>query len=352
MALPRWPHLALLAGLAVGCATAPRQLPAAAKPAAAHPLPAGVKVQSIAEIPDVAPAAWAFVTTDLHQLGQPELVLMVKRLPGETTFPADATEIVDSLAGAVKKGRHFKEWELAGIKEGMLGRADLTGIVLAGPVPDSRVEVSGPNMNVLLITQDELEVAFHFGAPRVTNLLGQRERFFPYPPWVDRRRPSVCTPDQMKSSPMAKVAQRAWIEGGSAWQEQQEPQRVVLRLTLPAAQHVAKVLRGTEDNRLAFFPLPPGDADARLVYTPLGHRPAAISNSKTGMATRLAGVFIVLAASDDAAGAMVTEDGFSVFVPSSRWAEALTALETGHGFQVSPDKSSLPFAIEIAESAP
>ncbi len=94
---------------------------------------------------------------------------------------------------------------MAGIPQGMLGRGDLTGIILGGEVPDPRVKAGGPTMTVLLVTRDELEVAFHFGAPRVANLLGYRGKFFPYPPWVDRRRTSLCSPAGLKSSPVAQI---------------------------------------------------------------------------------------------------------------------------------------------------
>ncbi len=56
---------------------------------------------------------------------------------------------------------------------------------------------------------------------------------------------------------------------------------------------------------------------------------------------------MVLAASDDSAGAMITEDGFSVFIPGARWAEALAALESGRPFELASDKDHLPFAIEV-----
>ncbi len=78
----------------------------------------------------------------------------------ESAFPTDGIGIVSTLAGAVKKGRRFKEWELAGIKEGMLGRPDLTGIGWPAPSGLAPVGIAGPNANVLLITQDELDVAF------------------------------------------------------------------------------------------------------------------------------------------------------------------------------------------------
>jgi hypothetical protein len=349
-------RLAALLALTAGCATQPAKAPppktAAQAPAA--PLPTDIRVTALDELPGTAPAAWAFTTTDLHTSGHPELVLIVKRAPGEGegAYPADGVEILNTLAMAVRKGRRFKEWELAGIPQGMFDRGDLTGIVLGGAVLDARLKVAGPTMTVLLITTDELNVAFQFGAPRVMNLLGHREPFFPYPPWVDRTRPSVCTPAQMKDSPVAKVGRREWIRGAAVWQDlQAKPRRITLSLTREAAQHVAQVLRSVDANRLAFFPLAPAaDADTRLVYTRLGEIPIAISRGTDGAAnpaTKLAGNFVVLASSDDSAGAVLAEDGFSAFIPDARWGEAVAALEAGRSFDVAATEGSLPFGIVV-----
>jgi hypothetical protein len=206
----------LLSMVTLGCASAPAK-PAPPKPTAAASQPAaipdGVRVEALPEVVGAAPASWAFITTDLQRLGHPELVLIVQRLPseGDGAFPADGPDLVSSLAAEVKKGRRLVEWEMAGTPEGMFGRRDLSGIVFGGEVPDPRVKVGAPTMTILLVTQDELEVAMHFGAPRVANLLGRRAQVFPYPPWVDRSRTSVCAPGPMKASPIGKVLPRVWI---------------------------------------------------------------------------------------------------------------------------------------------
>jgi hypothetical protein len=347
----RTAYLATSLCLILGCASAPAKLPPP-KPASATvaaPAPTGVRVEALAEVPGVGPAAWAFVTTDLRTLGNPELVLLVKRAAGEGAAPDDGLKILDSLATAVRKGQRFKEWELGGIPDGMFGRRDLTGIVFGGAVQDNRVKVSAPTMTVLLITQDELQVALHFGAPRVTNLLGDRGEFFPYPPWVDRERKSVCTPAQMKGSPIAQVVARLWIQGAGVWEDlRAQPGQVTLAVTRDAGQQIAKALREVGANHVGFFSMPPPeDADSRLVFTELGDNPAGITRS-SGEAAKVAGAFVVLSGSKKSAGALVTEDGFSVFIPEERWGELVESLEAGRPFEVPQRGAALPFAIAVA----
>jgi hypothetical protein len=80
------------------------------------------------------------------------------------------------------------------------------------------------------------------------------------------------------------------------------------------------------------------------VYTELGQKPIAITRAK-GATARIAGAFVVLAASPDSSGAVVAEDGFSVFIPEDRWAETVNDLQAGHSFEVASRAEDLPFAV-------
>ena len=134
----------------------------------------------------------------------------------------------------------------------------------------------------------------------------------------------------MNSSPIAQVARREWIRGAGAWEDlPARAGRVTLGVTREAAQQMAKALREVGANHVAFFSLPPpDDADSRSVYTRLSEEPVGITRAK-GDAAKLAGAFVVLSGSEKSSGALVTEDGFSVFVPEARWGDLLAALEGG-----------------------
>jgi hypothetical protein len=82
-----------------------------------------------------------------------------------------------------------------------------------------------------------------------------------------------------------------------------------------------------------------------MVWTPLGEKAVAITNATD--AAKIAGAFVVLAGSDDSSGGLVTEDGFSVFIPEGRWAEAVAALEAGRPFEVAATEGKLPFSMAV-----
>ena len=348
------PYLAaVLCSVSMGCATPGRPIPQQSVSVRTPPGRASgidLEVHSLKEVPGHAPAAWAFVTVGLLKIGQPELVLLVKRRPTEKEEapPKDGLEVINLLANEVIGGRRFKEWDIAGIPGGMLGRSDLTGIVLGAEVPDPRLKVPGPTMTVLLITEDELQVARHFGAPRVTNLLAYQGNFLPYPPWVDRSRRSVCTPADMNDSPVATVGTRMFLRGAAVWQApKSQSERVTLRLTPEAAKQAANVLRKGSTDKFAFFSLaPPAEIDSRLVWRPLGQRPLVVSAAK-GEVGLTAGGFVVLLASPGWSGARLSEDGFSLFIPEDRWTQFLLAMESGQAFDVAAKDGSLPVTIAI-----
>jgi hypothetical protein len=337
--------IGLMLLLSGGCA------PVSAPPRAPSVEGDDVRIHRLKEVPGLAPEAWAFVTHGLDKAGHPELVLLLKREATQSSDgpPSEAIEILKTLVKPIREGHLSGPWQMAGLPEGMFGRKDLTGIVVTPPNNDPRVPLAGPALSVLLMTKDEMDVASHFGAPRVANLLGHRYRYFPYPPWVDPKRPSVCSPEQMRSSPIAQVGRRKWIRGAGVSQDPRgKPNPVVLRLTRAAGAAVAKTLAGTSGDHATFFPLAPEeDADARLVWTKLGDKPVVITGAR-GMPDKVTGTFVVLASSDESAGAVLAEDGFSVFVPNARWAEFLTALTAGTSFELAGTGNDTSFVVTWA----
>jgi hypothetical protein len=339
--------------LVAGCATSSAPTPRAAS-APREGAPADVAVVTLAAS-GTTPATWVFISKGLAALGHPELVLSVKREPGEGSdaYPSDAPDIVSSLAKAVREGRRLQAWHIASSPEGMLGRADLTGLLVLPQSADPRLGLAGPSLALLVVTKDELAAAIHFGVPRVANLLGMRERFFPFPPWTDRRRTSVVSLPEMESSLIGGIGARMFVRGASSWRDLQHDEApIVLRLTPPAGRDIAEMLREVGDETVALFTMaPPDDIEGRFVWTKLGAPPSVIMPGNTAP-PRAAGNFVVLLSSTEDAGAVSTEDGFAVFVPKSRWTELLAALVAGRPFSVrgAADKSS--FALNWTTGAP
>lgn len=340
--------------LAAGCASAapPAKAPRTGG-GAAKPKTAEVRVLALDEVPGKVPATWVFVSEGLAALGQPELVLTLQRERGESAdgYPADAPIIVASLAKAVKAGQRFKPWQAAGIPSGMLGRADLTGIIVAPAPLDPRVTVIGPTLGLLLLTKDELAVALRFGGPRVANLLANRQGFFPFPYWVDRRHESVCSSKEMNASLIGQIERRQFLRGAGVWVEtEREPGRVVLRLDRAAGRQLAKTLRELGDHVALFLVAPPEDVDARIVWTKLGDRQIVIADKRSRSA-RTAGNFLAIMTSDEEVGAAVVEDGFTLLIPKARWAEAVAAFEGGQPLELAESSRHLAFTLRWSTAA-
>lgn len=69
-----------------------------------------------------------------------------------------------------------------------------------------------PYLFLLTLFDDEVELAKAAGTTRVVTLLGKHYGFFPYPPWSDRDRASVCPKDMdltssiLTQAPHVKIA--------------------------------------------------------------------------------------------------------------------------------------------------
>jgi hypothetical protein len=349
-AMTRRRALAGLALLVAGCATSSPPPPARAPSA---PTKKANAFPDVAVVPLPArgafPASWAFVSKGLRALGHPELVLIVKREAGEgaDAYPPDAPDVVDSLAKAVRGGRKLSPWELAGMPEGMLGRPDLTGVLIVPGEDDARLGAGGETLVILGVTKDELGAAMHFGASRVTNLLGMKARFFPFPPWIDRRRESVVSLAEMEGSLIGGIGSRAFLRGAACWRDlRHEDAPIVLRLSPSAGRKAAEHLRSTrEGGPVLFLTPPPDDIEGRHAWVKMGAAPAVIMPGNEAP-PRASGTFVAFVTSDDKIGAIPVEDGFIVFVTGAQWKELGLALEGARGFSTKVKDTTLPFTVQ------
>jgi hypothetical protein len=142
---------------------------------------------------------WSFVSDGLAALGQKELVF---------TFARQRDESIDPLAGQVGRllitihslaaaGRiveigsftEFGERRFLGSVAPAASHTCAPSLWRASPFPTAR----SPRYQLM---GDEVETLKHFGMTRVAARLGERYRYYPWPPWWDRDRAGLTSVPQ------------------------------------------------------------------------------------------------------------------------------------------------------------
>jgi len=370
--------LGLLLALTSACATAPRK----ASPAAAHPSNV-LSTRSIAHerldgdvsvrVYVAATASgsrevlcWTYVTEGLAKHQHPEFSVSVKREPGEAekAFPRDILELLASLANSVRDGHRLLAWQSLGFPNGLLGRKDFTGVLTVPVLVPQGIDVASSTLSLLIVTSDELEVAKAFGVPRISSLLGMHHRFFPTAIWADRKRPSLCSPQDLQESLLAKTSYRLFLRSAAVWQqvvvrgEKREAATgglpnssietegtVILRLSASAGKSLGQSLDEAGDKNVLAVLMPPApEANARMVWKP-GARQIMVITDLALKPQRLAGNNLVLLQSDSMKGVVKVEDGFSALFSTAQWKAFRKALAEGQPFFSPADGDGLAFEL-------
>ena len=149
----------------------------------------------------------------------PELTLGREPNEAETVFPRDNIELLGVLTDQIRTGHHFRAWDKIGYPGGILGRKDLTGVLVVPALLPPGLSPSQPTLTLPLTTSDELEVAVAFGVPRLSAMLGMQQRFFPTAIFVDRKRRSLCSAKDLAESLGAKAGHRLWLRDANVWNQ-------------------------------------------------------------------------------------------------------------------------------------
>lgn len=281
---------------------------------------------------------WTYVTDGLLALGHREISLTIKREPDEEerTIFRPVLEIF-SLIRAYAARKHFvNEGGYSGLdpaKSGLL-RDDFRAILYTAPQPLDGVNVPGPYLTAILLTSRELEVVNRFGHLRVSALLGEKYRFYPTAPWVDRQREEITSLEKMSEGILAKFPVN-YCPGVSARMEAARGAGgdVVLRLSRAVAK---RILAGIEKLRpdsalILAMDLDP-EADACFVWAPGAKEPKAISKPG-GTGSRISGNFVVFVPEQERDRVRLVEDGFTVSLTNETWQKLKEAFASGDALQ-------------------
>ncbi len=296
---------------------------------------------------------WSYVTDGLRAHRQNELIftLRCKATEKPRDFPPDPLDFFRAVYSFAERGQlaHVGQYsELA--PPGLFGRGDLTGLVYAAPQFPSGLQTHARMMSAILLTASELEVCKRFGVTRMLAILGQAYSYYPCPPWADRERPSLASPDEMQAkSILAKGIPLLRLPGAQFRLENRF--RLVLRLLETSWQHLPGVFKQLRSNGpLAFLTEPDPKAVACLIWKPGQIEVQAIAAPDSG-GSRVTGNFVMLCGEQAEDRLQMVEDGFLLWLTDATWDGLRQALETGQPFTTSLAQIGAPpvaFALEWA----
>jgi hypothetical protein len=155
---------------------------------------------------------WTYVTVGMQSANQKEMLLTVKREKGEAedAFDRFLPNLFTSFYKFAEKGQVVDIGGITQLGPGgtpILGRPDFLGLIYTAPQSLPGIEVRPDQLTVLLVTQRELSLGRRLGMTRLLSRLGESVRYYPAPPWADRKRQEVFGPDgeENKGSALNRV---------------------------------------------------------------------------------------------------------------------------------------------------
>lgn len=311
---------------------------------------------------------WSLVSDGLLSAGQKEIVFTVRREAGEQDldYPRQLLQLYSLFHFLALEGRTVDVGGFTRIasESGLIGRSDFRGIVYSSPQFLGGIRVPGPFLTAIMLTGDEFQVARQYGAVRVTTLLGKKYRFFPCPPWADRRRPGVVTPKDMEDSILSKV-HRITVDGSVVYvagktvsieavgttcglpDQKVRFEDQLVRLEMPVGVHhrVEELLKEIpEDAPIAIVSNPDPMADALLYWSPESREAHSIS-AEDSRRQRIGGNFVLFVPDRDEDAVTVHEDGFAVMSRRTTWRSIRKSLVGGTSVRVPMKDQGLGFEI-------
>jgi hypothetical protein len=283
---------------------------------------------------------WSYVSHGLAALEQPEIVLTLRRDPGEASadFPQDPLRLFATLYQLAADGRRVGPGDVTGFGDrSFLGHH----LLYVGAQPLDGVPLPPSCLAALLITADELRAVSEFGPTRVLARMGQASNYYPFPPWADRSRPGLSLARTFEESLLSKIPRaaahdvRAGVEGN---------QIIVsaLRGAWPPWQD--RLAELADDVPLTLLTALDPTADGCLVWVPGQSTPEAITPTGSD-GSRLCGCFVVFVPERSENGGRMHEDGFVVELTAASWKQLRSALIEATDVSMPAAGTAMSFAL-------
>jgi len=302
---------------------------------------------------------WTYVSSGLHAVDQPEIVMTIGRRPNEdledwSTMPIEWTRILYQAAkndhvhvdahqmveiffqdpfkvkvgGRMYEG-HLNMWQ-GFHRLGMLVHVENSGDHIDLP------PLPYPSHHVIALTHNEAAIAKEFGVHRVLSRLAVHTECFPIPPWIDRDRSDVTRmADNAGTIHVTAPVPRARVYGVSAIIADNGD--IVLRIPADAVKRRAfqeHVARTDLSDGLSFESFLPWDADSMWSWKSGNTDPEIISKGGKTRMTCTSLAFLGVGLQDRKDECIMVEDGYCLIVTTATSKRIRDAIAAGTNFDL------------------
>lgn len=282
---------------------------------------------------------WFYLSHGMEKHAQRELVFGLEALSEERpeAFPRDPLQLLAQIYQLAAQGHRVSPGDRTVLGQSQfLGRKDCSGLLYL-PCPNIEGLELRQALCILPLMGGELEIMERHGPLRVTGHLGKSRKYFPFPPWFDRRRPALVTPLTLKPSLLNSVPTL------SCWQARvaAHGDQVILQIPLEQLPRLAKAQSQLPaDSPFTLLTGLDGLEDAYLVWSPGQKEPQAISPPGSS-GQRLGGCFFLACPYEGVEEGKMLEDGFAFTLQESTFSRLVRCLTQGMDLELSLQGYSL-----------
>ncbi len=278
----------------------------------------------------------SYLSDGLHALGQREVALTFLASAAVEEQLEAPLPLLETLYAYALEGLCVDVGDTTELSQGdLMGRPGLRGALYVDPQPLPGLPLPHSRMTMLLLSEDELRIARHFGAGRVLARMGHNAGHFPFPGWNDLDRAPAFHAESELETVLAAcprlIVRRAHIA-------LEHNRRLILDLPRHAQREIAEAAERwhPEDETMALIGMPHPGADAWLVWAPGQEAPQATCAKEP--CERFGGGFALFSL-EQAPRLEVLEDGFCCAAPLESIAAVRDALLGDADAEVSLDPS-------------
>ena len=287
---------------------------------------------------------WSYVTHGFEAWDQRELVLTVKREPGEPPelYPQDPIDVLTALGPVVtaeqKLGVGSYLFRAAG--PGLFG----AHVLCVDAIPLAGVDLPANALAGIAITDHELNTVKAFGLTRQMARLGREAQFYPCPVWSDRARLRRRQPSNEETmlGEMGVVS----IPGLSVLYD---TQTLAISATAQARADLKELREWSGEVVFAILTRIDRRANGCLVWEP-GLRGMNAIVPPGSKANRLSGCFLMIVSPGPRNEFRIMEDGFALLLTPEASDSLRDALRNGVRLELATDGPTI--VVEADKSAP